>query len=88
MVKTSQRIARPEFWTAISTSVLAAAAVAALWVARSQLREFHAESQVEHLLALAQQFEQEPMATYRRGLAADISMNLTCGTLSAIRCSF
>jgi hypothetical protein len=62
-------ILRPEFWTAFSTSVLAATAIVALWVANAQLRESHAESQVQHLLALEQQIEQEPMLTYRRGLA-------------------
>jgi hypothetical protein len=68
----SQHIRRfpgPEFWTAVFTGVLATSTVIALIVAYRQLEEFHAEAQVQHLLALEQQFDQEPMLTYRRGLA-------------------
>lgn len=69
MGKLSQRVAEPGFWTAVSTGILTVTAIVALWVADSQLKENRAEAQVQHLLALTQQFEQEPMATYRRGLA-------------------
>jgi hypothetical protein len=59
----------PGFWTAVFTGVLALTAVVALIVGYRQLKEFHTEAQVQHLLALDQKFDQEPMLTYRRGLA-------------------
>jgi hypothetical protein len=59
----------PGFWTAVFTGVLALTAVVALVVGYRQLKEFHTEAQVQHLLALDQKFDQEPMLTYRRGLA-------------------
>jgi hypothetical protein len=68
-MKLPERIARPEFWTAAFTGVLAMATLWAIWYARGQLREAHEEAQVQHLLVFIQQFEQEPMATYRRQLA-------------------
>src|SRR6266700_3561431 len=63
------RIPGPDFWTAVFTGILAVAAVVALLVGYRQLKEFHSEAQVQHLLALEQKFEQEPILTYRRGLA-------------------
>ena len=69
MSQQPRRFPGPEFWTAVFTGVLAASTVVALIVAYQQLKEFHAESQIKHLLALEQQFDQEPMLTYRRGLA-------------------
>ncbi len=63
------RIPGPDFWTAFFTGVLALAAIAGFFLARSQLREFHTEAQIQHLLSLEQKFEQEPMLAYRRGLA-------------------
>ena len=69
MSQQPRRFPGPEFWTAFFTGVLAASTVVALIVAYQQLKEFHAESQIQHLLALEQQFDQEPMLTYRRGLA-------------------
>src|SRR5260370_11659281 len=63
------RIPGPDFWTAVFTGILAATAVVALIVGYRQLKEFQAEGQVQHLLALDQKFDQEPMLTYRRGLA-------------------
>ncbi len=71
MGKLSQRVAEPGFWTGVFTGIVAVTALVALWVADSQLKENHAEAQVQHLLALTQQFEQEPIATYRRGLAGN-----------------
>src|SRR5258708_23720483 len=59
----------PDFWTAVFTGVLALTAVVALVIGYRQLKEFHAEAQVQHLLALDQKFDQEPMLTYRRVLA-------------------
>lgn len=61
---------RPEVWTAIFTGILAAVTAAALWYAHSQIKEAHEEAQVEHLMNLVAQFDQEPMATYRKTLAA------------------
>jgi hypothetical protein len=69
MGKVSQHIARPELWNAIFSGVLAVTAVGALWYARDQIKEIRAEAQVQHLLALVNEFDQEPMATYRRALA-------------------
>ncbi len=43
----------PGFWTAVFTGILAVTAVVALVVGYRQLKEFHAEAQVQHLLALA-----------------------------------
>src|SRR5260370_33469178 len=63
------RIPGPACWTAVFTRVLALTAVVALVVGYRQLKEFHAGGQVQHLLALDQKFDQEPMLTYRRGLA-------------------
>lgn len=57
------------FWLAVFTGILAVIAAAALWIANSQLKESHEEAQIQHLLTLTQQFEQDPMATYRRQLA-------------------
>jgi hypothetical protein len=71
---------RPDLWNAIFSGILAMTAVGALWYARDQIREGRTESevqiqetrqqaQIQHLLELANEFDQEPMATYRRGLA-------------------
>ncbi len=59
----------PGFWTAVFTGILAVTAIVALVVGYRQLKEFHAEAQVQHLLALDQKFDQEPMLTFRRVLA-------------------
>jgi len=69
MTETRHRIPGPEFWTAIFTGALALFTFVALVVGYRQLKEFQAEGQVQHLLALDQKFDQEPMLTYRRGLA-------------------
>lgn len=37
--------------------------------AHSQIEEAHDEAQIQHLVTLVGQFDQEPMATYRKGLA-------------------
>jgi hypothetical protein len=60
----------------------AVTAVAALWYARDQIKETREESevqikearqqaQIQHLLTLVNEFDQEPMATYRRGFAQE-----------------
>ncbi len=80
MRKMSQSFARPDWWNAIFSGILAVTAVGALWYARDQIKETREESEVQikearqeaevqHLLALVNQFDQEPMATYRRALA-------------------
>ena len=69
MTEPWHRVSGPDFWTAVFTGVLALAAVVALVVGYLQLREFHTEAQVQHLLALDQKFDQEPMLTFRRVLA-------------------
>lgn len=60
---------RSEWWTAVFTGTLAVATLFALWYARGQLMQAHEEAQVQHLLQLAQQFQQEPMISYRQRLA-------------------
>ncbi len=67
---------RPEFWTAFFTGVLAGftAALAgatfyALFYAKAQITEARAEAQIQHLLVLEQQYENEPLVTYRKRLA-------------------
>ena len=67
--RANMRIGRPEFWTAFFTGALAGATFYALFYARAQIKEAHQEAQVQHLLALEQQYENEPMATYRKRLA-------------------
>ena len=69
MTETRHRAPGPDFWTAVFTGVLALIAVVALVVGHLQLKEFHADGQVQHLLIPDQRFDQEPMLTYRRGLA-------------------
>ncbi len=80
MRKLSQRIPRPEWLTAIFTGILAVTAVGALRYARDQIKEAREmvkaqlkdkreADQVQHLLTLVSEFDQEPMATYRRVLA-------------------
>lgn len=72
----SVKSGRPEFWTAFFTGVLAGftAALAgatfyALFYAKAQIEEAHKEAQVQHLLGLVQQYDNEPMVTYRKRLA-------------------
>jgi len=67
---------RPEFWTAFFTgalvgftAALAAATIYAQFFAKAQIEEAHKEGQVQHLLLLVQQYDNEPMVTYRRRLA-------------------
>jgi hypothetical protein len=74
--KRRARSARPEFWTAFFTgalagftAALAAATIYAVIFARAQIREMHDEAQVQHLLTFVQQYDAEPMVTYRRRLA-------------------
>ena len=69
MGKLSHRIARPELWTAIFTGVLAVTTVGVVWYAHAQITASHEGEQIQHLLALVNEFDQEPMATYRKGLA-------------------
>jgi hypothetical protein len=68
---------RAEFWTAsftgavaVFTAALAAVTLYAVSYARAQIREAHKEAQVQHLLTFVQQYESEPMVTYRKRLAA------------------
>lgn len=74
------RVPTPDWWTAIFSGILAVTAVGALWYARDQIRETRQDSevqikasrqqaQIQHLLTLVNEFNQEPMLTYRRGLA-------------------
>ena len=80
MRKLALHLSRPDWWTAIFSGILAVTAVGALWYARDQIKETREESevqikearqqaQIQHLLVLVNEFDQEPMATYRRGLA-------------------
>ena len=80
MRKLSPHMPGPDWWTAIFSGILAVTAVGALWYARDQIKETREESevqikearqqaQIQHLLTLGNEFDQEPMATYRRGLA-------------------
>src|SRR5258708_12720240 len=78
MQKLSHQMPGPDWWTAIFSGILALTAVGALWYARDQIKETREESevqikearqqaQVQHLETLVHEFDQEPMATYRRG---------------------
>src|ERR1700680_1487236 len=81
MGKLSHRwFAQPDWWVAIFTGTLAAITVATVFYARGQIKETRAisdaqlartrqDNQIQHLLELVKEFDQEPMATYRKGLA-------------------
>jgi hypothetical protein len=80
MRKPALHLPGPDWWTAIFSGILAVTAVGALWYARAQIREARAlsevqvkesqhQAQIQHLITLENEFNQEPMATYRRGLA-------------------
>src|ERR1700693_722834 len=91
MRKVTQWLARPDWWTAVFSGVLALTAIGALWYARdtiketrdiagaqlehahseteAQLKQAHQADQIQHLLELVREFDQEPMATYRKRLA-------------------
>jgi hypothetical protein len=51
------------------TAIIAATGIWALVYAHEQINDFHEESRVQHLLSLQQQFEQEPMVTFRKNCA-------------------
>jgi hypothetical protein len=80
MRKLSHLIPGPDWWTAVFSGMLAVTALGALWYARVQIREARElaeiqtkesrhQAQIQHLVTLENEFNQEPMATYRRGLA-------------------
>jgi hypothetical protein len=69
MGKFSHRLAQADWWTAFFSGVLALTALGALWYAHGQIKEAHDEAQIAHLLTLVKEFDEEPMATYRKGLA-------------------
>jgi hypothetical protein len=57
-----------EMWTGIGTLLLAGIGIASLAYAIVQLSDFRKESKIKHLIDLVNQFESEPLATYRRTL--------------------
>ncbi len=59
-----------EALTAIGTLALAFIAGLSALYAKRQLADFRKESRIKHLIALVEQFERDPMATYRRTLGA------------------
>ena len=74
------KLSQPDWWTTIFSGILAMTAVGALWYARDQINvtrqvaekqlvQSHKEDQIQHLLAMVSEFDQDPMATYRRELA-------------------
>jgi hypothetical protein len=69
LTKLSHRLTQPDWWTAIFSGVVALTAICALWYAHSQIQEAHDEAQIQHLVTLVGQFDQVPMATYRKSLA-------------------
>ncbi len=56
--------------TALSTLLLAGVAIYAAWYAKKQLKEFRREARITHLIDLVNEFEREPMASFRQRLAA------------------
>jgi hypothetical protein len=64
-----------EALTAIGTIALALIALVSAIYAIRQLSDFRRESRIEHLMALVDQFEREPMATHRRTLGATRAPN-------------
>ena len=71
----------PDAVTAIATVALALIGLATLLYARSQLKDFRAEARVKHLIDLVNQFEREPMATYRRKLGGERTLSGKLQTL-------
>lgn len=57
---------KPEWLTALFTAIIAVTGVWALIYASGQIRQARDEAQVQHLLALENEYKTEPMATYRR----------------------
>jgi hypothetical protein len=55
-----------DWLTAAFTVVIAVTGIWALIYARGQIREAHAEAQVQHLLAFDTEYRSEPLVTYRR----------------------
>jgi hypothetical protein len=55
-----------DWLTAIFTAIIACTGLAALGYAHWQISAAHDEAQVQHLLALDEEFENEPMVNYRR----------------------
>jgi hypothetical protein len=66
---TSPVKSKAEWTTAICTLVMAFTGIAALLYAHWQLKQDHEEAQVERLLHELQQYDQEPMVTYRKSYA-------------------
>jgi hypothetical protein len=52
--------------TTAFTGVMMIAAVAAFFLARNQLNQDRDEAQIERRLNLAKQYDEEPLATYRK----------------------
>jgi hypothetical protein len=52
--------------TTFFTAIIAVTGIWAAFYARQQINDFHEESRIQHLLTLQQQYEQEPMVTYRK----------------------
>jgi hypothetical protein len=63
------RYFRPTWLNVIFSGLLAVTAFGALWYAHAQIREAHDEAQIQHLVTFVDEFDQEPMATYRKELA-------------------
>ncbi len=57
--------------TTFFTAIITITAVWALIYAHWTLKQAHEEAQVQHLLSFIQQFEQEPMVTYRKFYASE-----------------
>jgi len=64
-----------EALTAIGTIALALIALVSAIYAIKQLSDFRRESRIEHLMALVDQFERDPMAAHRRTLGAQRAPN-------------
>ena len=64
-----------EALTAIGTIALALIALVSAIYAIKQLSDFRRESRIEHLMALVDQFERDPMAAHRRTLGATRAPN-------------
>lgn len=80
MRKRLHHIASPELWTAIPTGLLAITTICTVSYARDLIRETrhdtkmqlaqaHRGEKIQHLLAMVNDSDKDPMATYRRDLA-------------------
>lgn len=56
----------PEMLTTVFTGIIAFTGIWGAFYAYQQIKDFREESRIQHLLSLQQQYQQQPMVTYRQ----------------------